>query len=268
MANTQFQIISSLRFDPELPTAITAYGPTRYPDPHDSPYYLLRYHKDRLLKAAIAFRWQSAIDFLQRDLHHFTHTLDSFIPDRTKAWRLRIVVDSEGRCTVDVHPAAPCPAQTLFIPDSFKEHTLLNSSFPWRLYVDPQRTVPSPFTTHKTTARELYTAARERVGIKSPQDPAEVLLVNIEGDITEGSITTPYFRRRIPPSAHGVHEHWVTPALISGGNAGTTRRYALDHQFCVEQVIRVEELVDGEECWLSNAVRGFIPAVIVLQNTL
>ncbi|KAL1963458.1 hypothetical protein VTN77DRAFT_8359 [Rasamsonia byssochlamydoides] len=268
-----FQIISSLRFDPDLPDAIVRKAGSSYPEPRDSPYYLLRYHRDRLLNAAIHFEWQEAIAFLQRDLTQFAQTLDTFILDRTKPWRLRIVVDSKGSCTVAVHPTTSCPPESLFIPSSFQVHTSLNPNFPWRLYVDSQTTSPSAFTTHKTTAREVYAAARERAGIQSPQDPLEVLLVNPQGEIMEGSITTPYFRqRRADVSGSGSKEEdtnndkWVTPPLSSGGNAGVTRRYALDHGFCVEQVVRAEDLVDGEECWLSNGVRGFIPAVVVLKT--
>ncbi|KAL1985338.1 hypothetical protein VTN96DRAFT_8016 [Rasamsonia emersonii] len=270
---SQFQIISSLRFDPDLPDAIERNAASSYPEPRNSPYYLLRYHRDRLLNAAIHFKWPAAIEFLQRDLDEFTQTLDPFIPDRTRPWRLRIVVDSSGSCTVDVHPTTSCPPQSLFIPSSFQVHTSLSPNFPWRLYVDSQTTTPSAFTTHKTTSRDHYAAARERAGIRSPQDPLEVLLVNPQGEIMEGSITTPYFRRRCPGVSHGVNdkEHtdndkWVTPPLSSGGNAGVTRRYALEHGFCVEQVVRAEDLVDGEECWLSNGVRGFIPAVVVLKR--
>jgi 4-amino-4-deoxychorismate lyase len=259
----EFQIISSLRFDPDLPNAVTQYSDPRYPEPHDSPYYLLKYHRDRLLKAAIEFKWEKAIDFLQRDLECFTQALDTFIPDRHKAWRLRIVVDIEGCCSIDVHPAATWPLQCMFLPASFDVHTSLSSTFPWQLFVDSQRTDPSPFTTHKTTSRNHYNAARDRAGISSPMDPKEVLLVNTRGEIMEGSITTVYFRER-----HGGENasQWATPSLDSGGMVSTSRAYALDQGFCTERVIRIEDLVNGEQCFLSNAVRGFIPAVLNLQG--
>jgi 4-amino-4-deoxychorismate lyase len=268
-ACSPFQIISSLRFEPNLVPP----SEDSYPEPRDSPYYLLRYHRDRLLNAAIHFKWPAAIGFLQRDLAQFTHTLDTFIPDRTKPWRLRVVVDNTGSCNVDVHAATPCPLQSLFIPSPSEAPTSLRPNSPWRLYVDTERTTPTAFTTHKTTARDHYTAARERVGIQSPQDPLEVLLINTDGEIMEGSITTPYFRRRHQDDSKAVsneedtnNAQWVTPPLSSGGNAGATRRYALEYGFCVQQVILAEDLVDGEECWLSNGVRGFIPAVIVLKR--
>lgn len=279
-----FQIISSLRYDPDLPGAIVQYhAEDSYPDPKDSPYYLLRYHRDRLLNAAIHFNWPEAITFLQKkqDLSQFAQTLDASIPDRTKPWRLRVALDRNGTCSVDVHPVAPCSPLILFAPSSVPEGTTSRpdtaTPTPWRLHVDSQPTTPSAFTTHKTTARDEYAAARQRAGITSPQEPAEVLLVNGKGEVMEGSITTPYFRRRrrrggaagsavVDKEEESETPDWVTPPLSSGGNAGTTRRYALEHGFCVEQVVRAEELVDGEECWLSNGVRGFIRAVVVLKR--
>jgi branched-subunit amino acid aminotransferase/4-amino-4-deoxychorismate lyase len=94
-------------------------------------------------------------------------------------------------------------------------------------------------------------------------DPKEVLLVNPQGEVMEGSITTVYFRKR-----HSVENasEWVTPSLESGGMVSASRAYALDQGFCTERVIRIEDLVDGEQCFLSNAVRGFIPAVLNMQN--
>lgn len=32
--------------------------------------------------------------------------------------------------------------------------------------------------------------------------------------------------------------------------------------YCVEGVVKVDSLVDGEECWISNGVRGFLPGIV------
>ncbi|KAI9037620.1 uncharacterized protein KD926_000182 [Aspergillus affinis] len=251
---SSFQIISTLRYDPALPDVLN------YPDSLRTPYYLLPYHQDRLLRAAQCFKWQAAIDFLERDADQFLQFLDSFIPDKTKPWRLRILIDQHGVGTVETTPTTTINLSSLLIPSE-------THASPWRVYIDTKPTKPSAFTTHKTTAREDYTSARLRSGIYSPQEQAEVLIVNPEGEIMEGSITTPYFRRR-----NHVHtdqatgSDWITPPLSSGGNAGTTRRYALTQGFCTEQVIRATHLVDGEECWLSNGVRGFIRGIVVLDG--
>lgn len=271
-----FSIISTLRYDPAIPTTVSnSTTDIIYPDPKDSPYYLLRFHHDRLLNAVTHFNWPKAINFLQRDTTQFAQFLDQSIPDRTKPWRLRIALDSHGNCTVEANPAAACSPRSLFIPHSADIEIAgtekQQSPPPWRLYLDTQPIKPSAFTTHKTTVREEYTAARERVGITSFVDPAEVLVFNPKGEVMEGSITTPYFRRRVEMIDRGLGSDedgamWVTPPLSSGGNDGTTRRYALEKGFCVERVVRVDEMVDGEECWLSNGVRGFIRAVVVLRK--
>lgn len=243
MPDSSFEIISSLRFDPALPEAASRYA-SCYPDPHNSPYYLIRYHQDRLVAAAREFQWTAALAWLEQDLGSFEHFLDASIPDRSKAWRLRLLVDINGKAKVEVNPTAAIDLMSLVIPSL---HTI--PSLPiWAVYVDAEFTLPSKFTTHKTTARDDYTFARLRAGINSPTVTSEVLVVNPNREIMEGSITTPYFLRG---------HMWITPPLTCGGNAGTTRRYALSQGFCIEHKITRDELIDGELCWLSNGVRGF-----------
>lgn len=263
-AAPSFQIISSLRYDPDLPKVTSHHGNDQsYPAPVDSPYYLLSYHRDRLTNAARHFKWDNALDFLRLDLDSFERFLDESIPDREKPWRLRIAVDCNGKGSVEVNPTVAIDPLNLLIPSL---HNGVQSTT-WKVYVDSQAITPSGFTTHKTTARDDYAAARVRAGITSPAETSEILVVNPDGEIMEGSITTPYFRRRIVGQETDANEAvWVTPPLRSGGNAGTSRRYALSQGFCVEQVITKADLLDGEECWLSNGVRGFIRGVVVLSR--
>lgn len=251
-----FQIISSLRYDPALPDLVSSHA-DGYPEPLHSPYYLLAYHRDRLITAARYFQWNKALEWLQQDLSSLERFLDASIPDKQKQWRLRIAVDFNGNGSVDVNPTAAIDPLNLLIPSM---HPPTESPI-WRVYVDTQTINPSGFTTHKTTAREDYTAARLRAGINSPAETAEVLVVNHASEIMEGSITTPYFRVRGTPG-----QAWCTPPLSSGGNDGTTRRYALAQGFCTEEAIDRTELLDGEECWLSNGVRGFIRGVVILKS--
>ncbi|KAJ5103690.1 hypothetical protein N7532_004219 [Penicillium argentinense] len=262
-AGKPFEIISSLRYDPGIPQTIL-HNATGYPDPLASPYYLLAYHRDRLVNAARHFGWKFALQWLELDLESFEKFLDGSIPDRSKPWRLRIVVDAKGNGSVDVNPAAAIDLPNLLVPSLNQS----NSSPIWRVYVDTEPITPSGFTTHKTTARDEYTAARLRAGISSPTETAEVLVFNPNGEIMEGSITTPYFRCRASATSgqESAGPAWSTPLLSSGGNAGTSRRYALNHGFCTERIIQKTELVDGEECWLSNGVRGFMRGMVVLNR--
>ncbi|KAL4916859.1 aminotransferase class IV-domain-containing protein [Aspergillus aurantiobrunneus] len=251
MSSQAFQIISTLRYDPFLPDVVAQRGANTYPDPLITPYYLLSYHQDRLRNTARYFNWDSASKFLEQDLAQFARYLNNFIPHKGKCWRVRLVIDQSGGCKVEANPAARIELENFLVP-----FIISPTSIPWRVFVDTASTIPSGLTTHKTTTREPYTAARARVGITSLQDTAEVLLVNPNGDIMDGSITTPYFRRR---EDTGQDEpEWITPTLSSGGNGGTSRRYALAQGFCAEQVITTRDLIDGEVCLLSNGVRGFI----------
>ncbi|RAL14279.1 uncharacterized protein BO97DRAFT_404260 [Aspergillus homomorphus CBS 101889] len=261
-----FQIISSLRYDPALRDLSTKNAAASGSHPSSPPYYLLPYHQARLRNAARCFGWEKALMFLQQDPTELSRFLDNFVSDKTRPWRLRIVIDRTGACSVEVNPTTSIDPSNLLVPD--QAHTQSNL---WNVYIDRERLTPSAFTTHKTTARDLYNAARIRAGIMSPLDQAEVLLVNPGGHIMEGSITTPYFRRRRSTIEDGGLESdpdsdWVTPPLSSGGNAGTTRQYALDEGFCTEQIVNAADLIDGEECWLSNGVRGFIRGRIVLNS--
>ncbi|PYI05315.1 aminodeoxychorismate lyase [Aspergillus sclerotiicarbonarius CBS 121057] len=256
-----FKIISSLRYDPALAVIGKQRAAKSSSDPLSTPYYLLPYHQERLRNAATCFSWGKALAFLKQDTNQFVKFLDAFIPDDTKPWRLRIVMDSMGTCEVEVNPTTSMDPLNLLLPSDTNPQATI-----WHVYIDSECINPSVFTTHKTTARHFYTAARFRSGISSLLEQAEVLLVNPAGEIMEGSITTPYFRRRNAAGEEGGPV-WITPPLSSGGNAGTTRQYALAEGFCTERIIAATDLVDGEECWLSNSVRGFIRGKIVLMGS-
>lgn len=263
-----FEIFSSFRYDPRLSVAV-AENPDGYPEPLHSPYYLLSYHRDRLIAAARYFDWHTVLSngppWFQGDTGSLEDFLDPKIPEKDQPWRIRIAVDRNGHPSCQVAPTPSIDPCNLLIPSL---QPVVDAPI-WKVYLDSEETIASGFTTHKTSARDHYTAARLRVGIISPAETSEVLVVNAQGEVMEGSITTPYFQRRGIDSPTGQSKSnaaWITPPLSSGGNAGTTRRYALEQGFCVEQALHKDDLVDGEECWLSNGVRGFIRGVVILRN--
>ena len=116
----------------------------------------------------------------------------------------------------------------------------------WLVHLYPNTIKPSLLTRHKTTERPMYDSARMLLG--DPSKPEEILLQNAQGEVMEGSISTPYFWR---------DERWVTPAEKCGGNLGTTRRWALDKGMAVEGVVKMDEIKVGETLILSNGVHGF-----------
>lgn len=234
-------------------------------------------HRDRILQAASYFNWPVAAerirgyDGFSLFLRKLNEAIDVNSPQPLK---VRVLLTREGEITVESNATpkvgesnlfplripmprgmekkievSPLTGGALTIGEGDKTHGDPDVSNIWEIIPDTVRTTPSPYTTYKTTSRDMYMAARERVGIKDMAEKKEVLIISDkEGEIMEGSLTSVFFWR---------NGKWTTPPISSGGQAGTTRRWALEKGFCVEDVVKVDELVDGEECWISNGVRGF-----------
>ncbi|EGX95863.1 Aminotransferase, class IV [Cordyceps militaris CM01] len=269
-----FYIFTSLRYDPSLqqvPSRGFQHAAWNYN--HVSPFYCLDYHRDRLLQAATHWEWQSAIDALtgEEALTRLADSANEFLgTSQMTPVRLRIIVHAHGTIEFQKFDTPDAALQNLFpsrlpapgaTPGSMEARRLVV----YALLRDDASISRSEFTHHKTSKRDVYNEARDRAGIKMGERK-EVLMVNAEnGEVMEGSITTPYFWR---------NNRWVTPpvsaefssSLGSGGNNGTSRRYALENKLAVEEPVKAEALVDGEECWISNGVSGFIAAQVQLSK--
>ncbi|ESA42678.1 hypothetical protein GE21DRAFT_8238 [Neurospora crassa] len=258
-------LFTTLRYDPLLLPGFVS--PTE--SSPFAPLYMLPYHRDRILRAATHFKWPAVVSLLSGDSG--LETLSSFIfsslsdEQRSHPNRIRVTVSEKGELGITISPAPQVPSTANFFPNSLPQPgtnipslCLMGTSTPFEVLVDTQRSKKSAYTHFKTTKRQIYDEARKRHGI-ALTDRKEVLIVSEDGEVMEGSIATPYFWR---------DGRWVTPPVGegegetegdwgSGGNAGTTRRWALERGIAVEQVVRANSLVDEEECWLSNGGRGF-----------
>lgn len=164
------------------------------------------------------------------------------------------MVYPDGRLEVTVAPIPPRPfdilAASALTPTEISPWlSSLPSGYstPLVVVLDTLATVQSAFTSYKTTNRDPYSAARDRTAVERQPEPTEVILYNEKDEITEGSL------RNVSLWRDGS---WVTPPSTSGGIGGTIRRWMMEQGRIREQVIRVDELVDGEWVLLSNAVEG------------
>lgn len=82
----------------------------------------------------------------------------------------------------------------------------------------------------------------------------DALLLNAHGRIAESSIANVFWEE------DGV---WFTPPLSEGCVAGVMRAWMLDQRRVEEVVLDVERLIGADRLWLTNAVRGIMPAVYV-----
>jgi 4-amino-4-deoxychorismate lyase len=278
-----FQLFSSLRYDPILlkhPPNLDSWDP---PASAPSPFYMLPLHRDRILQAAEHFNWPLAVKAISGP-EGFTRLLEKLNSEidttSTTPLRVRVTLAKTGVLTVETSPTPPVALENLFPtrlppPTSVREKdvpqvspltggAMISTTLPgdpplsnpFICTPDITHTTPSSYSSYKTTARSIYDTARARINITDWSERREVLLIsNNDGEIMEGSLTTPFFWR---------NGKWTTPTVDSGGQIGTTRRWALEKDYCVEGVVKVGELVDGEECWIGNGVRGFHWGVVKL----
>ncbi|KAJ0119325.1 hypothetical protein J7T55_013563 [Diaporthe amygdali] len=270
-----FELFTSLRFDPTLlqlgegQPIDGGWNTTK-----SSPYYMLDYHRDRMLRAASYWGWSKAIAAIEGP--EGLARLESFIQSQlgqdpsSQPRRAKILLSKEGQLGLESSIVPETSLANLFpqrlvTPDNNntadrEEPPLghLRLSPPYVIHLDDHPTRRSEYTHYKTTKRDMYDQARARAGLKPTDATQEVLIVNeATGSIMEGSLTTPYFLRR---------GRWVTPPVAekfstddgSGGQDGTTRRWALERGLAVEEEVKAEDIADGEAVWLSNGVRGFV----------
>jgi 4-amino-4-deoxychorismate lyase len=239
----EFRLFTSIRYDPLLVEA-PKHGDLSMPDwnrKESSPWYMLDYHRDRMLKAAVHFGWTTAVQIIDgpEGLKNLEDLLEPFTRAASlQPHRVKILLDEAGNLTYESGPVGETNLKNLFppllpVPNDVKvveadnAMTVLPKQPEYEVYIDSELSPPTAFTHHKTTKRQIYDAARRRHAL-GMADPKEVLLVNPkDGSVMEGSITTPYFWRG---------GRWVTPPVSqrfregrgSGGNDGTTRRWALE----------------------------------------
>ncbi|ETI24866.1 hypothetical protein G647_04236 [Cladophialophora carrionii CBS 160.54] len=249
---------------------------------------LLRLHARRILDAASALGWTAVLEQRPRldldlgPLIEQAARAQLFRPHGTTppperggmvSARVRVLVSETSLITIELVPMGPGSTLGPKLRSCIENYTAnpfgsmasradMNVPVPVppsRVVVDSRPTLPSVFTRHKTTRRDVYDEARGR-----PDPPlrpttlpteGEVLLFNPAGEIMEASMSSVYFLR------DGL---WVTPRQEAGGMQSVTRMYALEKGWCVEGVVVKDSMRQGEVIWLSNAVRGFFQGRICL----
>ncbi|KAK9235910.1 aminotransferase class IV-domain-containing protein [Lipomyces kononenkoae] len=165
-----------------------------------------------------------------------------------KCWRLRPQVNRDGRIKVEANHVVPrCDLYS-----GLKDDTLPETS--WVVYLDSERTPQTPITMFKTSNRDPYTAARERV--LPPGMPlsstTEVLLFNEKDQVTEGSLTNVAFWR---------NGEWITPSSDTiGGLRGAVKAELLDRGLLREmkdgEAVLKDSIREGEKVLLLNGIQG------------
>ena len=144
--------------------------------------------------------------------------------------RVRVVLDQDGRLSVQIED-------------------LVDPAGPLRLAVDDVPVDPSDWRLfHKTSMRDRYRQARLRHPFAD-----DVLLVNLDGEITESTIANVIVR---------IDGNWITPPVSSGCLPGVMRRVLLERGEIREAPVLVSDLARADGLALINSVRLRVPAVL------
>ena len=200
-SDTSFHIISALRYDPILLNSEENSRPElNFVSP--SPFYMLRYHRDRLLEAAQHFEFEEVVRFLTngKALHEtLLHEILKLkeMGGQDEALKVRVLFDKTGKLSVELTVVPPVSLESLY-PSSLDPpknktlpHPAQSSSFKpspltggaltlgetdslpspspngtettdWLVRLDRASTPSSPFTLLKTTVRDIYNSSRSR----------------------------------------------------------------------------------------------------------
>ncbi len=195
----------------------------------DGTYWLLPRHLARLREGAAHFGFPC-------DAARVQAALDDVAAEHAKgAWRVRLLLDRQGRASAECFPLEPSPADAVVV--------LAESA----VESDEE------FLRHKTTERTAY----ERH--QPPAGAFDTLLWNGKGEITEftrGNVVVELDGRRVtPPSACGL-----LPGIL--------RAELLARSEIAEAHVPREALARATALWFINGVRGWVPVRLLARGEL
>lgn len=193
-------------------------------------FVLLERHLARLVCSAAFFAYECGIAAIRAELERMA----AGFGDRAR--RLRLLVADDGRFSISETVLPPAPPGEVY-------------TYAISAHATDRRDV---HRYHKTTLRDLYDGEWAEMQRRHGCD--EVLFLNQEGELTEGSRTNLFIRR---------DGRLLTPPVSCGLLDGTLRRELLETlgpAGIAEAVLRIEDLEAAEAVFLGNSVRGLIPA--------
>ncbi|MEP3654234.1 MAG: aminodeoxychorismate synthase component I [Litorimonas sp.] len=115
-----------------------------------------------------------------------------------------------------------------------------------------------PLTKHlqetrvKTTARDFYDGERARIGAKTGAD--EVIFLNADGELCEGSFTSLFIE---------MDSKLLTPALSCGLLPGVLRQELIETGQAIEAKLTLSEIETADAVFVGNSLRGLMPATLI-----
>jgi para-aminobenzoate synthetase/4-amino-4-deoxychorismate lyase len=191
-------------------------------------YPLIEYNIQRLMDSANYFGRKCDRDEVLDTLHDFA------MSRQTGLYKVRLLLSSTGNIQIE---GFPIKTNNDFI------HCILAKS-----PIDRS----DPFLYHKTTHREVYHQHLDQ------DDQLIALLWNEEEELTEFTLGNLVVER---------DGKLYTPPIESGLLAGTFRQHLLDTGEIEERILLKNELIDFDEIWFINGVRGWLKVKIHIKKS-
>jgi para-aminobenzoate synthetase/4-amino-4-deoxychorismate lyase len=187
---------------------------------------LAELHLDRLQRSAVALEF----NFDRRAAETELSTLRRRLSETA---RLKLTLEKSGQLRFESSPMPEVVAGS------------------WVVSLVARTALPDDFRlTHKTTDRGLYDKALADAGT------SEVLFVDQEGFLTEGSFTNLFVREGA---------RFLTPPLRRGLLPGILRQHLIESGVATEADLRPCDLAAG--FLIGNSLRGLVPAVLADSGT-
>jgi 4-amino-4-deoxychorismate lyase len=249
------QVATTIRYEPGLLVSQGSHGGIEDRFKSMSDFYLLAFHQDKMMNAVKHANWSAQLIKLysgDRGLQLLFARLLLHIHEERRAdgpLQLRLTWSRDGK--LDISSSSALRPGLLF---------------PFNLFDKAEPSVEAFGTLFKKASIHVLVDGRDPPASESPWSSAssrsnfecaspnhERLIVSQYGEITQGEFTTPYFQR------DGA---WITPAFSGVAADCVTRRYALEKGLCKEGIVPKSSLKEGDQCWLSDGVRGFCRGTI------
>ncbi len=190
-------------------------------------YSLLAGHLQRLAASCAYFGQECAVDQVREAL------LAHGQQQAPGAYRVRLLWAGEGRLSVQSVPLPGAPTTALAVRWAARR-------------LDSQEL----FLRHKTTVRQAYDADLAAL----PSEVFDQLYLNERGEVCEGARCNVFVQR---------HGELLTPPLTSGLLPGVQRAALLQSGQARECVLYPDDVRQAEALYVSNALRGLLPARLI-----
>ena len=190
-------------------------------------------HKKRLIKTANELKYP----FKDVDFQNAIKSIKSL----DKPQRVRLALNNLGEFDIQQSDYKPYQINS--------EVTFSLSKYPLSDKVQVTR--------HKVSDRNFYDGERNR--IRQLTDADEVIFLNNKNEICEGSFTSIFIKK---------NGFLVTPPLSSGLLPGILRADLLEKKQAIEGILTITDIIEADEVFLGNSLRGLMKAKLLHEGPL